>query len=292
MAEDKVPNFTQINKAVRDVLSTKYEGGVFRVRANNGKPAETHKLNFSSEAVQAISGGAAQASVQCKYENDSFILAEKWDTQNTITVDVLSKNIALGTKFGVRNHYSPLYGTQASKLSASIENKRFNAFADVHLSSNSYKLDISSVWTFLKIAKTNFGFELKYDNRGLQAFSLGACSHPGPLTVYATTRNLNRFEMGFVQRIRPDFFAASNVVWKQGQGYINLQVGAQYNFNLRNSDKENAPDAELRFKGDALGTISTSFTTILKSGIKIALTAQYNDADKTRRALGLTFDLN
>ncbi|KAI8927953.1 eukaryotic porin/Tom40 [Entophlyctis helioformis] len=278
------PAFSDIGKAINDLVSKDYPVGSAKLEVNTTTP---NNIKFTVSGNKDNKSGAIASELKAKYTDKSrgLTFTETWTTTNVLGAELeLEDSLAKGLKLNLIGSLLPEKGTKNAK--AGLEYKQDYVFTRS-------SLDLFKGPTILADAVVgNNGFivgaEVAYDvsDAKVQKYSAAAGYIAPQYTISLIAANkFNLFSASYHHKVNAKVEAGAKATWnKLADSNVAIEVGTKYVLDR---------DAYLKAKVDNTGRLGLGYTQVLRPGIKLSLgglfdtTRLQNDVHKVGLSLTL-----
>jgi len=267
------PNFSDLGKVARDLLSKDYNYGSWKVAATTKSKSG---VEFKVEGSQCHETGAAYGHLETKHswKEHGLSVSEKWNTDNVITTEASCENkVMQGTKIGVETALSPVTDKKNVKVKLALKNDYIHAGLDTNLSPNAsgstggLLTDAQSTagavvgyngW----LGGVQIGLDLLHSKMTRNAFSLGYCA--SDFTLHTYVNDCQEYGGSIYHKINDRIEGGATLAWQNPSGRTKFSFGAKYQVDR---------DAHMKAKLTSDNHLGIAYVQALRPGIKLTLSS-------------------
>jgi hypothetical protein len=265
------PNFSDLGKVARDLLSKDFNYGSWKVNATTKSKSG---VEFKVEGSQCHDTGAAYGHLETKHawKEHGVSVSEKWNTDNVITTEAtVEDKLVKGLKVGLETALSPVTDKKNVKVKVALKNDFVHATVDTDLApaaagSNGGLLANAATNASAVVGYNGWlggvqvGLDLLRSKMTKNAFSLGYCA--SDFTLHTYVNDCQEYGGSVYHRITDRLEGGATLAWVNPSGRTRFSFGAKYLL-----DK----DAHLKTKLTSDSHLGVAYVQALRPGIKLTL---------------------
>jgi hypothetical protein len=260
------PLFADLGKPARDVFSRGYNFGHIKLDTTT----RSGDIEFKTNCLQNIGSGKLFGGIDVKYKipAQNMTLAERWNTDNTLSTEIVIDNKLLkGLKLILETAYAPYVGKRSGKVKAEFKHDAISLNGDVNIDSTGGPIfNVGGV-----VGYNNFfvGAHTGFDpaKTKLTHSNFGVAFDKGEFGIHALINNGNEYGGNLYHRVNNQLEMAANLNWTGGEQATRFGVAAKYDVDR---------DTVFRGKINNASQLGVGLTHTLKPGLKFTVSALIN----------------
>ncbi|XP_011505898.1 PREDICTED: voltage-dependent anion-selective channel-like isoform X2 [Ceratosolen solmsi marchali] len=256
------PTYGDLGKSARNIFGTGFHFGLLKLDV---KTKTNSGVEFSAGEVANQDTGKVFGTLESKYKVKEYGLTfvEKWNTDNTLGVDVTLVDKPLkGLTLGYSSTFSPQTGKRSGKLKSIYQHDNVAVTSDFDLSLSAGPLINASAVVGYQgwLAGYQAGFDSQTSKVTKNNFALGF--HASDFHIHAAVENGREFGGSIFHKIKPGLDGAINLAWNSSNNVTQFGLGSSYKLD---------EDVCVRAKINSQLQIGLGYQQKLRSGVSLCL---------------------
>ncbi|KAJ3090073.1 Mitochondrial porin [Quaeritorhiza haematococci] len=261
------PSFSDIGKALNDLLGKDYPVGSAKLEVNTTTP---NGVKFTVTGNKDNKTGAIASEMKAKYSDKSrgLTVTESWTTSNVLGATVeLQDTIAKGLKLELNGSLLPAKGQKNAKAGFDFKQEYIYTRGNLDL----FKGPTLHGDAVVGSDGVVIGSEVGYDVTDAKVVKLNTAVGyitPEYSMSFHATNMFGAFSAGYYHRVQPGVEAGARALWnKTKDSSVSIEVGTKYTL-----DKETFVKAKM----NNAGLLGLGYTQVLRPGVKLSLGGSFD----------------